>query len=411
MWWNRLRGSLEYRAWQAQQHPDILFGAGIFVLSTVGAGLSYLSPGAARGLFVANLLVILWGLRSLVQSGVDRRVLAASYDDWAQFQADPPGAELREGTIRGEAALVWPGIDLTLWHSGSRLERLARFRLDAQGRAVALPALRHHRVGAAVLFNDAKVRLASTLTPERLDAGAAVAIQRTDYFSTLVTNDLTGRKVVRAQQNRDVAYDGRSFFVSGRTVLPHETSRCSDHIGFSVHAITLDGMLISTLQAPRSGHNPGRFAPAGSGSMDWDEVGDPAADRKFIDLVAAAMRREVHEECGCALEDVTLPLITGYARLLHRGGKPEFLGLCVVRVASRELAVRRSERAFVDGHRLDPIDHASVRAFLDSFADVSHELAGQQALQWTLATDAVARHSHTGLVGQFLGDLAAAPDG
>jgi 8-oxo-dGTP pyrophosphatase MutT (NUDIX family) len=407
MSWRRLRGGIAYRAWQAQQHPDVLFGAGVFLFSTVGAGMTHVLPSLATALFLANVVVVGGGLWTLVRSGADRRVLAPAHDDWSELRTDPPGAELRHSSDASKSAVVWPRVDTRLWRSDSRVEQLAPFKLDAQARAVSIAALRHHRAGAALLFNDEKVRLASRLTPERLEAGAAIAVQRTDYFSSLVTNELTGRQVVRAEQNRDVAYDGRSFFVSGATLLPHETSRCSDHIGISAHAITIDGMLISTLQAPRSAHDPGRFATAGSGSIDWAELG--ASDQRFIELVAAAMRREVHEECGCSLEEVSVPLVTGYARLLHRGGKPEFFGLCVLNMHSRDLTVRRSERPFVDGHRFHPIDRTSVTAFLASLLDVGDQLGGLQSLQWALSTEAAARHARTGLVSQLLGDLSGEP--
>ena len=400
MWWQKVRGGLAYRAWQARQHPDVLFGAGILGLSVVGVGSTFLAPVISAVLFLGNSGIVAWGLWMLLRSGQDQRVLAPQHPDWTRIRPTTPGSELATSAQGNhEAAFVWPAVDRALWQSSAAVEVAGTFGLDAQARAISIGGLRHHRGGAAVLFNDDKVRLASELTEERLRSGAAVTVQRTDYFSSLVTNELAGREVVRRSESRDVLYDGRGFFLSGDLLLPHGASRCSDHIGISAHAVTRDGMLVNTLQAPRSAQDPGRFAPAGSGSMDWDDL-DP--EQSFVSSVAQATRREVAEECGCDLDAVSTPLVLGYARLLHRGGKPEFFGLCRLEVDSSQLQVRRGERPFVDDHRLQPVDLTSVSAFLASMDAAAEMLAGRETLQWMLTSDAARRHERTGLLNAFL---------
>lgn len=397
----RIRGWAAYRAWQARQHPDIVFGGMVFVLSLFGGVFAVMEPIEPGFFHAANMAVVMWGLTLLVRSGREHSVLVAAFPDWESIHVEPAGSHLVRGPKEGEAAVVWPAVDRVLWRSTNTVKRGEPFKLDAQARAIAIPALRHHRGDAAIRFNDPKVRLSTTLTPDILGADEPIDIQRTDYFSSLVTNELTGREMVRRTQCIDVAYDGISFFLSGSRLLRHEVSRTSDHIGISVHGITCDGVLVSTLQAARSAQDPGRYAPAGSGSMDWSDAAGSNGDR-LIDIVAAAMKRELAAECGLPDDVVTTPMVAGYARLLHRGGKPEFFGISRIKARYSELSVSRDERPFVDSHRSHPVRLETAETFIDSLDEITQQFQNRHTLQWTLTNEALGRHATTGLLDRFL---------
>lgn len=51
------------------------------------------------------------------------------------------------------------------------------------------------------------------------------------------------------------------------------------------------------------------------------------------------MERELREECGIAGNVALRTRIIGYARLLHRGGKPEFFGVTFVGGLDTEVGI------------------------------------------------------------------------
>ena len=231
--------------------------------------------------------------------------------------------------------------------------------------------LREEQRKGKILFDAPKLRLAEDLTVERLGKPSPLLLERTSYFASVCTNEAADKEV-RLRASRQVQFRGIDLCSSAGVLRDLCQSDCSNHIGVSTLAITADGCLIATIQAAGSAQHARRIAPSGSGSAD---LADFTKGDTLQRLVVRAMERELREECGLPRE---LPGLTtfliGYARLVDRGGKPEFFGLTFLPVMAREMKVRRAEALFVADH----VDHRINRgALLEDIARLREESTGE----------------------------------
>jgi hypothetical protein len=206
-------------------------------------------------------------------------------------------------------------------------------------------------------FNDKKIRLASDFI-----GNGAVAIQQTDYLSSLMTDQLAWYRVRSKKLSGDgtatperVLWDGMTPFIQDEAVAP--TSRLkglgeasiSNQLGASTLAFSSDGHLMIVYQSDKNLQSANFLAPSGSGSLDWaDMAASNAPD--LLSLVRYGAERELREEC--ALDDdgsgrqriSSKVMVTGFVRMLHRAGKPEFFCLGRISAPSYEIFQRRPER-------------------------------------------------------------------
>jgi hypothetical protein len=133
----------------------------------------------------------------------------------------------------------------------------------------------------------------------------------------------------------------------------------SNQLGASTLAFSTDGHLMIVVQSDKNLQSVNCLAPSGSGSLDWSDV----AASKACDLVSLARygaERELREEC--ALDDDGGPkrisskvMVTGFVRMLHRAGKPEFFCLGRIAAPADEICDRRPERY------VERVFHATVK--------------------------------------------------
>jgi len=94
------------------------------------------------------------------------------------------------------------------------------------------------------------------------------------------------------------------------------------------------------------------WAPSGSGSVDLRDMRAlKARSQRLRDVIAAAMVRELVEESHVTARDIEWTEVLGYFRWLTKGGKPEYVGVTRLRLASEDFANRRvrlTETPFVD---------------------------------------------------------------
>ena len=95
-----------------------------------------------------------------------------------------------------------------------------------------------------------------------------------------------------------------------------------NYIGASTIVITKDNCLIIGKQGDYSRANAGRYAPSGSGSVNYSDL---KLSNDFNSIIINAMEREFCEENNYSSNNKIKTIIIGYARLLERGGKPDFL--------------------------------------------------------------------------------------
>ncbi len=222
------------------------------------------------------------------------------------------------------------------------------------------------------LFNDRKIRLASDFTDNRRPE---VAIQETDYLSSLTTDQLAWTQI-RSRRLKDdgrtperVLWDGVDEFIEtderSQTAFlkPFSRAEISNQLGASTLAFSSDGHLMIVYQSKHNLQSESFLAPSGSGSSDWSDVTASGA-KDLLSLVLFGAQRELAEECalnddGTGRKQFRSKLIvTGFARMLHRGGKPEFYCLAKIDATYNELSERVRER-YVESITRANFEHAN----------------------------------------------------
>lgn len=208
------------------------------------------------------------------------------------------------------------------------------------------------------LFNERKIRLAGDFIDNRR---TEVAIQQTDYLSSLTTDQLAWTQICSRRLRDDgispehLLWDGLGAFIEideqSQTASLKSFSRAdiSNQLGASTLAFSSDGHLMIVYQSKHNLQSESFLAPSGSGSSDWSDVADSGAT-DLLSLALFGAQRELAEECALN-DDGTgrMPLrskliVTGFARMLHRGGKPEFYCLAKIDATYDELCAREPER-------------------------------------------------------------------
>lgn len=242
----------------------------------------------------------------------------------------------------------------------------APFSLSGQSRDFAVHALKRAFKAKAVLFNDPKVRLKSDMTSELFERGHVV-LQKTNYYYGVCTSEMTLTEVW-SRSKKIKLFDGINFISNNDFLLDLQLSGCSNHIGLSTLAFTKDGQLVTTVQARKSAQSPCLLAPSGSGSADYADLDREPEPRDFRRFLVNAMQREFLEECGLPqeLNYKVQSSIVGFARLLHRGGKPEFFGISYIDLPSTELKVTNKEFEFIAAINNIQIGSADASQLLDA---------------------------------------------
>ncbi len=206
--------------------------------------------------------------------------------------------------------------------------------------------------GRSVLFNSGKVRLCTDLLPDSLkEETPFLIVQKTDYFSSLCTNEAALRRVLRREAPDPPVLEEFRFLYATESNPARPgvlatlcDSPCANHVGVSTIGVTQDGHVLWNVQPGRSAQSANRIAPAGSGSADYSDLREGDG---LLDFLTRSIERELREECRIAPHIPVRTKIVGYARLLHRGGKPEFFGFSEIGCGKTELAASASEAPFL----------------------------------------------------------------
>lgn len=242
----------------------------------------------------------------------------------------------------------------------------------------ALPAL-----SAGKLANESKIRLSEDLllpSEER-----ELLIERTDYLSDLVTGQVTG-VIVRDSGGHEI-YNGYNLayeWDDGKWKLKLcSKSGCSNQVGASSLALgvsrrkeagsdALQGHIFIVEQAAGNIQSAGLLAPSGSGSLDWSDYTD-FGDRLIVGGMREMLEETTDDEIWKELiaRGQIQTVVTGFGRMLHRGGKPEFYGFVVMPRGEHEIGIDETERAYVKKIipiEVFPLSANTLRAKLKAFA-------------------------------------------
>lgn len=214
-------------------------------------------------------------------------------------------------------------------------------------------ALIHMRAKGGLLHNESKIRLCSD--PAKLlemKTRGAVEIQRTSYYFSVCSNELTRFQIFGRDAPTRVGYDLFNFVrrESSHILIDLESSELSNHIGGATLAITPTGKLLMSKQGRLNLVSAGLLASSGAGSFDWKD--QDKSPLNFGELIRRGLERELMEECGFSPRDIKKTIVLGMGRDLSRGGKPEFFGVTLL-ARSEDLTqpnVSAAEVGFVDFH-------------------------------------------------------------
>jgi 8-oxo-dGTP pyrophosphatase MutT (NUDIX family) len=217
-------------------------------------------------------------------------------------------------------------------------------------------------------FDAPKVRLCSDLDVE--EQPSPISVQRTRFVYARVTNDLATTRFVSRRNGRTVLGPDDVPFPHG-TVPDLAMSVCSNHIGVDTVTFLRTGQLVLGVQSPLNEQSPGLLASSGSGSADWADLIATGGEDLLV-FLRRAMARELCEECG--LDDDVVDErgteVIGFARFLHRGGKPQFFGVTPTDIGQQDLQRRGQERRYVDDFQLEAVDWSSLAAWAMSLRDL-----------------------------------------
>lgn len=236
-----------------------------------------------------------------------------------------------------------------------KLDYSGKFLLSKEVRLIAPFALNRAFKSKRTIYNSQLIRLADEIY---LEHDNKIRIQKTDYFQGLCTNEMVYSKLKSVLNIYDpFVFKGEDLMLdeNGELIQLCE-SLCSNYLGGSTLAVTSDNYIIINSQSNRSAANSGRLAPSGSGSTDFRDLKKlikSKSEQTFQELVKITMERELREECGLLHKNVKMKSkVIGFARLLERGGKPDFFGITYIDIKHDKIKESLKEYFEIGNYRI-----------------------------------------------------------
>lgn len=239
--------------------------------------------------------------------------------------------------------------------------------LKASARYV-LPVRNHGRL----VFNGPIIGMRGDPLPPGPAPAPPVRLHIARFFDAQCSNEMCTLRITHRETGEE--FDPRHALLTGATghLNTLAESTLADCIGISTIAVTADGVLVTVRQTSRNIASALLLAPSGSGSLEprdlaHDSSGNNSgngAPGTLQDIVRHGMERELCEETGIVPGEIRRTRVTGFARWLERGAKPEFLGLTELSATADDLAGRRpvasDERLYTGGIFLVDMDIAAL---------------------------------------------------
>jgi 8-oxo-dGTP pyrophosphatase MutT (NUDIX family) len=308
--------------------------------------------------------------------------VSSAYRDFERIHVPPLGLALTSDAVNALLAEA-PDLEVRVADEPYRPPRRVSWAHDL----VLAEARRRGRRD----FNDPKVRLTSDLLPGV--QWTRVEVQRTRFLYAAITNDLAITDFL-SHERRTVDLSADDVALPGGRLPTLAASQCSNHVGVDSLALTRHGHLVIVVQSVHNAQSPGLLAPSGSGSADWSDVETAlAAGLGFVGFLRTAMARELAEECGLHTSKVrgSDTLILGFARFVHRGGKPQFFGMTPIDADENNLRRIRRERIYVTDHLIEPLDLSSPEALVLALRRLLVENQGRYSLPLYVNVELLAR--------------------
>lgn len=374
----RTRAKADYLAYvSAREWPvaasgiGVALGAATILPSAFGIVLSVLALTLGTATFVRDLRMLRarW-------AGFEFSAIAAPFPT-AELPPPPayPGAAYLSLPARG-TALVSDAIDEAL-EAGNFRFTLAEepYRLPPKLKATA-PHVLPLRARGRVLFNGAIVGMRGEPLPAAGATPAPIRLHRARFFDAMCSNELSTLRITRTDTGEEYDLRREELADSSGSLRTLASSELADLVGVSTIAFTSDGKLVVVRQSGRNSASALLLAPSGSGSLEPRDLDTPDGGRRRMlhTAVIAGMERELREETGLLPGEIVSTRLTGFARWMERGAKPEFFGITALSVDSATLLTRRTrgaEKLFSAGVTMADVDLGALCDALAAGADIT----------------------------------------
>jgi len=220
------------------------------------------------------------------------------------------------------------------------------YRLPARLKATA-PHVLPLRARGRLLFNGPIVGMRGEPLPASGARPAPIVLHRARFFDAVCSNELASLRITNTADGREYDLRREELTDSSGALRTLAASTLADLVGVSTIAFTSDGLLVLVRQSARNSASGLLLAPSGSGSLEPQDLrtAQGGARRSLHTAVRAGMDRELCEEASVRPEEIVSTRLTGFARWLERGAKPEFFGVTELSVDSETLTGRRTKGA------------------------------------------------------------------
>ncbi len=259
------------------------------------------------------------------------------------------GAERRDFVVRDAEYDIWlRANDYVLlenksaWHELLQRLRASADEFERMLRTAFWTARNKNKQLRRQFSDDKKVCLYST--PNKKSSELLYFIG--SYYASYLTNEFCGKLLASAGPNPSLIRRGSQWFPLDQLELRSlENSKMGNHIGIATIGFTTDQMLAFWRQNARAMVAEGLIVCTGGGSLDEDDLDH---DLSLHRTIQNGMERELREESSergaeFKVDPVIETRVTGFYRWLNRGGKPEFVGVTKLSVASHELRPNDAE--------------------------------------------------------------------
>ena len=239
-----------------------------------------------------------------------------------------------------------------------------QFKVSKKIKDIA-PFILSKKIKGGICINNSKIRLKSDIFSD----SKRVKLEKTNYYTGECTNESACMKIV-SQTNDEAVFNGYNLWISNeiiRGLNKGSDNKCANYIGVSTLVLTSDHQLIILRQSENSAQSMGLLAPSGSGSAEEEDRKEDKKD--FSTFIKNAMEREFCQECNLDLKNIEYinTKLIGYARILDRGGKPEFFGFTVIEDELSELEIPANELSFGIKIYKELLNISKIKRFLSDY--------------------------------------------
>lgn len=183
--------------------------------------------------------------------------------------------------------------------------------------------------GNRFMNNGRLLKQNQSLFLQTLDAQLPIGVSKVGYYDGQCSHEICFKKFYHSEEV-GTYFDGKSLLVNDDNVFYSlAASKNANFLGASTLVFTSDGYILIARQGLNSKANRNRYVPSGSGSVEWKKDYQKTGYQQLDQILISAMEREFCEEWGLptSYRKSMKTCLIGYARLVERGGKPDYFGI------------------------------------------------------------------------------------